>query len=276
MTSKIGTVENIEILESQAHGQAQRDTANGSQILAQSSRSQKNQQLSPQNARPRERRALLGTSALVFAHEVGNPLQAILGTLEFVETEFKRRRIVDPFLMSMIQSAMGEVDRLRKILLEFRCLATGRALDLQLADLAKIVEEVLALQRLGYRAAGIDVKLKCENPLPCVILDTAKMTQAILNLCKNAVEAMPNGGCLSIRVYPSGPMIVMEIADNGVGLPGDVDVFALFKTTKPGGSGLGLPIVQQIISAHKGTINYITELGRGTTFTIKLPVKIGN
>jgi two-component system sensor histidine kinase FlrB len=66
-------------------------------------------------------------------------------------------------------------------------------------------------------------------------------------------------------------MIVMEIADNGAGVPGDVDVFELFKTTKPDGSGLGLPIVQQIVSAHKGTVNYITELGRGTTFTVNLP-----
>jgi signal transduction histidine kinase len=67
----------------------------------------------------------------------------------------------------------------------------------------------------------------------------------------------------------------MEIADNGVGMPGNVDPFQLFKTTKPGGSGLGLPVVQQIISAHKGTINYITELGRGTTFTVNLPVVNG-
>ena len=71
-------------------------------------------------------------------------------------------------------------------------------------------------------------------------------------------------------------MIVMEIADSGVGVPGDVEVFQLFKTTKPEGSGLGLPIAQQIVSAHKGTINYITELGRGTTFTVNLPAEIRN
>ena len=71
-------------------------------------------------------------------------------------------------------------------------------------------------------------------------------------------------------------MIVMEIADTGVGVPGGADVFQLFKTTKPGGSGLGLSIVQQIISAHKGTINYVTKLGRGTTFTVTLPAENRN
>jgi signal transduction histidine kinase len=218
----------------------------------------------------------LGTSAAVFAHEVGNPLQAIFGTLEFVETECKRMGIVDPFLMSMVQGAMREVTRLRELLRDFRSLANPKDLDLQLVDLAKIVEEVLAQQELRSRSAGIAVKLECENPLPRVMLDADKITQVILNLCKNAVEAMPEGGCLSIRVYASGPMIVMEIADNGVGVPSGVDVFQLFKTTKPNGSGLGLPIVQQIIAAHKGTINYITEPGRGTRFTVCFPMENRN
>jgi signal transduction histidine kinase len=175
----------------------------------------------------------------------------------------------------MIQGAMREMNRLRALLRQFRSLAKPQDLDLQLTDLAKIIEEVLVPQKLGHRAAGIAVNLECENPLPRVMLDAAKIKQVILNLCKNAVEAMPNGGSLSVRVYPLGLRIVMEIADNGVGMPGNVDPFQLFKTTKPGGSGLGLPVVQQIISAHKGTINYITELGRGTTFTVNLPVVNG-
>jgi signal transduction histidine kinase len=178
--------------------------------------------------------------------------------------------------MSMVQGAIREVTRLRKLLREFRSLANPKDLDLQCADLGKIIEEVLAQQKSGCEVSGIAVTLECENPLPRVMLDAAKITQVILNLCKNAVEAMPDGGCLSIRVYPSGTMIVMEIADSGVGVPGGVDIFQLFKTTKPDGSGLGLPVVQHIISAHKGTINYITEPGRGTTFTVRLPAEHWN
>ena len=276
MTSKIETSVNIEIFGNRFNGQAQGGTANGTRLVAPTARNQENHQPPRQKAQHGERPAVLGPSAAVFAHEVGNALHAISGTLELVETKFQTERIVEPFLMSMVQGAMREVARLRELLRDFRSLANPNDLDLQFADLAKIIEEVLAQQKLGCQVAGIAVKLECENPLPSVMLDAAKITQVILNLCKNAVEAMPNGGCLSIRVYPSGPMIVMEIADSGVGVAAGVDVFELFKTTKPSGSGLGLPVVQQIISAHKGTINYITELGRGTTFTVRLPAERRN
>ncbi len=271
MRSRVETLEKIEIFEDRSNGQAQRDTAKGSQVIALSSRHQEGDQPSEQEAQPRERLALLGISAVVFAHEVGNPLQAIFSFLEFIETEFKRRGIVDPFLRSTIKNAMRETDRLCELLWDFRSLAKAQDLDLQLSELPQIIEGVLGLQKVGHRAAGVTVELGYQSHLPPVMLDAAKITQVILNLCKNAVEAMPNGGCLSIRVYSSGPMIVMEIADSGVGIPGGVDVYQLFKTTKSGGSGLGLPVVQQIITAHKGTISYTSELGRGTTFRVILP-----
>jgi len=276
MTSKVETLENIEILENRSNGQAQGGTVNGTCLIVQSNCNQESDQPSQHKAQQRERLALLGTSAAVLAHEVANPLHTITGTLELIATEFKTRQTIDSTLMDLIHGAVREGHRLRKLLWEFRYLAMPQNLDLQLADLVKIIEEVLARQKLVWRATGIAVKLECEHPLPRVMLDTDKITQVILNLCTNAVEAMPNGGCLSITVYPSGPMIVMKIADNGVGVPGNVDAFQLFKTTKPGGSGLGLPVVQQIVFAHKGTINYITELGRGTTFTVRLPVENRN
>jgi signal transduction histidine kinase len=223
-----------------------------------------------------ERLALLGMSAVVFAHELGNPLQAIFGCVELIESELKQKQIVDPFVTNMIQGAMREIDRLRALLREFRSFAKPQSLNLQPIDVERIIADVLALQRLGYAAEGITVKLECEKPLPRVMLDATKMTQAILNLCINAVDAMPHGGCLSIRVYSSGPMVVVEVADNGVGVPDDINVFQLFKTTKPDGSGLGLPVVQQIVSAHNGTISYISDPGRGTTFFVHLPVENRN
>lgn len=106
--------------------------------------------------------------------------------------------------------------------------------------------------------------------MPLVELDAAKMRQVILNLCKNAVEAMPDGGCLTLKGYRSRGMVVLEISDDGVGVRHDVNIFDLFKTTKPGGTGLGLPLVQQIVSAHKGTIAYKSESGRGATFQVSL------
>jgi two-component system sensor kinase FixL len=226
---------------------------------------------SGQKTRERERLALLGTMAAVFAHEVANPLTGLSASLQFVESELKRKKFDEPFLRDTVQGAMREIDRLGSLLNEFRSLALPQTLDLELTDLKKVIQEVLAGQKMAYRAAGITVKLDFENGLPAVELDAAKMKQAILNLCKNAVEAMREGGYLTLKAHRAGQMVVLEIADNGIGVPEGVNIFELFKTTKAGGTGLGLPLVQQIVSAHNGTITYTTDAGHGTTFTVRLP-----
>ena len=100
-------------------------------------------------------------------------------------------------------------------------------------------------------------------------LDPAKIKQVILNLCKNAVEAMPNGGALTPRLSDND-RFVLEVSDTGEGIPEDFDPFHLFKTSKPEGTGLGLPIVQQIITDHHGTVDYNSESGKGTTFRVSL------
>src|SRR4029077_13473345 len=96
--------------------------------------------------------------------------------------------------------------------------------------------------------------------------------QVILNLCKNAVEAMPQGGCLTLKVYRNEPTVVLEISDTGIGIPENLNKFELFKTTQPGGGGIGLSVVRQIVSAHNGTITCTSESGRGTTFKVVFPI----
>ena len=273
MTPRIETSENSGILGNSSAERSKADRPNGANGAAHRRQKRESRQRSRKEAQQRERLAWLGTSAAVFAHEVGNPLQAIFGSLEFLEAEMKRRQMVEPAILSMIEGAMRETDRLRSLLREFRSLANPQILHLKCGNLEKIVEEVLAVQKLGHQTAGIGVKLDYEKSLPPVMLDAGKITQAVLNLCKNAVEAMPNGGRLSIRLYSSGSMIIMELSDSGIGVPENISVFELFRTTKPAGSGLGLPLVQQIVSAHKGTIDYVSEQGIGTTFTIRLPAQ---
>ena len=102
------------------------------------------------------------------------------------------------------------------------------------------------------------------------------MKQVVLNLGKNAIEAMANGGVLSAKIYQQNGRVILEIADTGIGIPEGEDVFQLFKTTKPEGTGLGLPIVQQIVSEHRGSIDYSSELGKGTIFKIFLPIQTPN
>ena len=217
-----------------------------------------------------ERLALVGTMAAVFAHEVANPLSGLSASLRFVENDLEEKDFDVPFLRATVQGAMREVDRLVTLLNEFRSLAVPQRLDLKLTDFQEIIEEILASEKLVYRAAGITVKTDFES-LPMIRIDPAKIKQVVLNLCKNAVEAMRGGGCLMVKAYLSELMVVLEISDDGIGVAHGVNIFELFKTTKPGGSGLGLPVAQQIISAHNGLINYTTEAGQGTTFKVCLP-----
>jgi len=111
-----------------------------------------------------------------------------------------------------------------------------------------------------------------EENLPLIDADKQKLKQVVLNLGKNAIEAMPNGGVLSTKIYQQNGRVVLEIADTGIGIAEGDDVFQLFRTTKPDGTGLGLPIVQQIVSEHRGSIDYTSALRKGTTFKISLPI----
>jgi signal transduction histidine kinase len=88
------------------------------------------------------------------------------------------------------------------------------------------------------------------------------------------VEAMPEGGCLTLKGYlSSADTLVLEVSDTGIGIPEGMDIFEIFRTTKPDGTGLGLPLVSQIVSAHRGTVDYFSEPGKGTTFKLTLPVR---
>jgi signal transduction histidine kinase len=156
------------------------------------------------------------------------------------------------------------------LLNEFRSASVPRSLNLKSSDLREVVEEALAIQMIVYRNAGVNVRFQFENGLPALDLDASKIKQVILNLCNNALDAMPKGGDLNIRCYSLGATVILEIADTGTGIQQGLDPFALFKTTKADGTGLGLPIVEQIVLAHNGTIEYTSEPGRGTTFKIIL------
>jgi signal transduction histidine kinase len=209
--------------------------------------------------------------ASMFAHEVANPLSGLAASLQFAESDLQKQEVDVLTLRATLRAAMQEVDRLVSLLGEFRSLALPQSLDLKLTDLQQIVKEILAAEKIAYRTAGITVTTDFERRFSPIRIDSAKIKQVVLNLCKNAIEAMHAGGCLSVKIYRSERVVVLEISDTGIGVPQGMDIFESFKTTKCRGSGLGLPLVQQIVSAHNGTINYTTEAGRGTTFKVCLP-----
>ena len=230
------------------------------------------QQQSQQRAQVRRFTALLNTTAALFAHEVASPLQGMSASLQLIEKGLITSD--DPLLTATMRNFRREVDRLIILLDEFRSASVPQNLNLTNSDLREIVEEALAIQLIVFQAAGVSLKFDFEHGLPAVSLDARKIKQVILNLCKNALAAMPQGGDLTVKCFSYGATVVLEIADTGIGIPAGLDPFALFKTTKVGGSGLGVSIVEQIVLAHHGTIDYTSKPGRGTTFKIIFPAAI--
>jgi two-component system sensor histidine kinase HydH len=123
-----------------------------------------------------------------------------------------------------------------------------------------------------YTERGVRIEQQVPNDLPLVMADGDKLKQVVVNLCKNAVEAMPDGGTLTLWLQRAGERLTLEVADTGKGIPMGVNIFEPFVTTKPEGTGLGLAIVRQIVAAHGGTLDYTSAQGKGTTFFVTLPL----
>ena len=222
--------------------------------------------------RERERLAILGTTAAVFAHEIGNPLNGLSTSLQLVSKRIAGS-VHDPLVEETLEIARQELQRLTALLNDYRSFARPQKIKIEPTDLRQMFEEVLAPAIKHYQDCGINVELEFYEKLPLVPVDREKIKQVILNLCKNAIEAMPDGGTLRCKAYQTVDRVTIEVADTGTGIPEGLDVFQLFNTTKPEGTGLGLPIVEQIVSEHRGNVDYITELGKGTAFMVSLPLR---
>ncbi|MBI2988650.1 MAG: PAS domain S-box protein [Deltaproteobacteria bacterium] len=220
-----------------------------------------------------ERLAAIGTTAAKLAHEIGNPLNGMYMTVQLLERRLARRMdAIDDTVKSSMQTLKDEITHLNQLLYEFRSLSRREKYNFRPTALAAVAAEVLDMERPRYAALGIHVEEAFPADLPLVIADSEKLKQALLNLCKNAVEAMPQGGTLVLRARNSKEQVVLEVVDTGLGIPDGVDIFEPFATTKPWGTGLGLVIVRQIVAAHEGTITYASERGKGTVFSLSLPL----
>jgi PAS domain S-box-containing protein len=222
--------------------------------------------------RQNERLVTLGTTAAVFAHEIGNPLNGLSTSLQLAEALLKKGDTPTALLLETLGAASQEVQRLNSLLKDYRSFARPLHLNLEATDLRRAVQEVLAPSMRFYADSGIKINIQISDDLPLIRVDKERIKQVILNLFKNAAEAMPGGGILTCKAYQLNDQMILEISDTGMGISEGIDVFQLFKTTKIDGTGLGLPIVQQIISEHRGTIECVSEPGKGATFRISLPL----
>jgi signal transduction histidine kinase len=226
-----------------------------------------------------ERLAAMGRMAAHVTHEVRNPLTSIHLNTEMLEEEITLAGTDESGarkaeISKLLGSIRREVDRLGSITEEYLRLARLPSPKLEPEDLGALTREVVAFVRREMSDAGVDIALEVDDALPLVSADEAQIRQSLLNLLRNAREAMAGGGRIDVSVRGEDEAIVVRIADRGEGVPEDVrtKMFDAFYSTKERGTGLGLPLTQQIVLAHRGTIRCEDREGGGAVFVITFPV----
>lgn len=225
-----------------------------------------------QNAvRERERLAVIGQMAAGMAHEIKNPMTSVRGFAQLL----KEKCPGNPTIVDYVNIILGEIDRANSVITDFLQLARPKKPVLASQPVNNLVEEILAIVSPQAFLNKIRVEYEGAKDLPPCRLDRDQIKQVLLNMCQNAIEAMPGGGVLKIGTgfLPAVNEIFIEISDTGCGIPGEkIDKIGVpFFTTKAEGTGLGLSISYSIIGAHKGRVEVESKEGKGTTFRIYLP-----
>lgn len=220
-----------------------------------------------------ERLAAVGTLAAGLAHEVRNPLNSAALQLEVLERRLSKGATLEATL-PVAGLISEEIRRLERLVTDFLSFARPRPLELQPTMLEDLCREVVTFGAPEATAAGVTVTLEVAPDLPALQADPERLRQVLRNLVRNAVEAMPDGGRLTIRLRRVGTAVEIDVADTGAGFGDEAPVFDAFFTTKPKGTGLGLSIVHRIVSDHGGTVRVRSSPG-DTCFTITLPLDGG-
>ena len=219
-----------------------------------------------------ERLAALGRITAGVAHEVKNPLNSMRLWLENLKES------LPPDQESGAQQAVNvldkEIDRLDAVVKRFLDFTRPMDIKLEATQLAELLKEVLEIAQPQLQKANVQVAQLLPIDVPEVYVDRALLKQAVLNLVLNGADAMPNGGQLRLVLSRRGEMAEITVGDTGKGiLPENRQkIFQLFFTTRPGGSGIGLASAFRIVQLHNGSIDFTSEVGRGTTFRIELPL----
>jgi two-component system, NtrC family, sensor histidine kinase HydH len=209
------------------------------------------------------------------AHEIRNPLSTVSLNLDLLAEDFQKPESPrDRRVLQRVERLQHEVYRLRDILENFLRFARVQDLGLVSTDLNTIVDEVCDFYEPTASTKGIVIRTFLAADLPLTGIDADLFKQALLNLVLNAEHAMPSGGELMLTTRREGPSIVLDVIDTGVGMTEEVRarIFDAFFSTRPAGSGLGLATARKIIEAHGGTIQVQSEPGKGSQFTVRLPV----
>jgi two-component system NtrC family sensor kinase len=219
-----------------------------------------------------EKLAAMGRLTSQIAHELNNPIYGIMNTLELLKTEIppesKRRKI--------LELSLSETQRLTEMLRSMLSFSKPEEERRRPIKMNELIEGILLVMEKQMKESNIKVETAFDDEIPEIMASTNQMRQVLLNLLKNAKEAMPKGGVLTIRTNRENLHVLIHVQDTGVGIPEEIrdKIFDAFFTTKQKvkGVGLGLSVCYGIIKDHGGEIQVQSEEGRGTTFTIRLPI----
>jgi len=223
-----------------------------------------------------EKLAAMGRLTSQIAHELNNPIYGIMNTLELLKTEIspesKRRRI--------LELSLSEIQRLSEMLRNMLSFSKPEEEKRRPVRIDDLIEGILLVMEKQMRESNIQVETSFDPDIPEIMASTNQMRQVMLNIFKNAKEAMPKGGTLFVRTSKEDNRILIHIQDTGIGIPVEIraKIFEAFFTTKQKvkGVGLGLSVCYGIIKDHGGDIKVESEEGKGTTFAISLPMESGN
>ncbi len=225
-----------------------------------------------------EKRDLLSRLLARLAHEIRNPLSSLDIHVQLLEEDLGALAPQNrEQLAARLEIIHGELHRLEGIVDRFLRLAGPSALDLEAVEIPKLVAHVCELLRPEASGREIEIVARVEESVPHLRADSGRLTQALLNLLINAIQAVERRGKIDVHaaVSADGYSLVLEVRDNGPGIPPEklASIFDPYFTTKPEGSGLGLWIAQQIAVAHGGSLQATDAPGGGAVFTLLLPVE---
>ena len=219
--------------------------------------------------------ALLGRLAAGVSHEIRNPLGAIFLHVDLLEEELRQP---SPDSAAELAQAVAEIKaqlaRLDDLVQDYLSLVRVGAAQLVPGDLGTVVTQCAQEMTAALAAQGITLQLDAVDQLGLVALHANTFRRVLVNLLDNARDAMPQGGTVTLRGRRQGTTVQLDVQDTGLGIPPERyrEIFEPLHTTKPGGTGLGLYIVQEVMTAHDGQISVQSTVGVGTTFTLTLPL----
>ena len=219
--------------------------------------------------------ALIGRLAAGVSHDLRNPLGVIFLHVEVLQEELNEPSTTSATeIAHALEEIKTQLARVDDLIQDYLSLVRVTAMQQTPGDLSHLVTQLTQEVTPALLAHNITLQLEAQEQLGMVALHSHTLQRALLNLIRNAIEAMPQGGTLTLRGRRQSETVHLDVEDTGIGIPSDqtTKIFEPLHTTKPGGTGLGLYIVQEVVAAHGGQVAVQSVVGQGSTFTITLPL----